>query len=153
MDDPRWLVDEMLGRLARYLRFMGYDTEYAHGLADEEIARWAVEERRTLLTRDRALAARAPGAVLVESPALDEQLRMVHRRFPAVRFEVAFTRCTLCNARLLPEDPTAGRPSDPAGPHPASAPVFRCSACGHRYWEGTHTASVRHRIEAVLAVP
>ena len=153
MGDPRWLVDEMLGRLARYLRFMGFDTGYAHGLADDEIARWAAEEHRTLLTRDRALAARVPGAVLVESPALDEQLRTVHRRYPSAPFRVACTRCTLSNAPLLPEDPPAGAHVDSTGPHPASTPVFRCSACGHRYWEGTHTASVRHRIESVLALP
>src|SRR5580658_184832 len=61
----RWWADEMLGRLARYLRMVGLDTAYVPGLTDDEVVRRAGAEGRTLLTRDRQLARRVPGAFLV----------------------------------------------------------------------------------------
>ncbi len=156
MDDPRWLADEMLGRLARYLRFVGHDTEYARGLTDREIADWARRERRVLLTRDRDLAARVPGALLLQSPHLDEQLRAVRRAFPDFRYELTFDRCGECNGPLGRVEPPPD--SDDAKEIPidrvrAGLPLFRCSRCRQYYWEGTHTASIRQRLGTVFASP
>ena len=137
MADPRWLVDEMLGRLARYLRILGYDTEYAQGVDDEAIARRAAEEGRRLVTRDRRLAPRSPGAVLVTSPYLLDQLRSVRAAWPTLRLAPAFVRCTLCNGELVPMRDNPGEGATPS-PH-----VYRCPRCGHRYWEGTHTRDIR----------
>ncbi|MCI4319251.1 MAG: Mut7-C RNAse domain-containing protein [Thermoplasmata archaeon] len=146
---PRFLADEMLGRLARYLRFAGFDTAYARGLADEEILRWAERESRTLLTRDRRLAARRPDAVLLSSGALDGQVRGVRASFPALRFGVRFDRCTMCNGelRVLPVERYGDAPALPAAVRESGEPVFRCSVCGHLYWEGSHTRAIRDRFE------
>jgi uncharacterized protein len=136
---PRWLADEMLGRLARYMRFVGLDVVYARGLPDEEVAARARTEDRTLLTRDEALSRATAGSVLIESTDLEGQWRELRHRFPAWPTEVAFTRCTLCNGPLEPEPPA---PAGSAGPRPS----YRCASCGHRYWDGSHTADVRRRL-------
>lgn len=147
---PRWLVDEMLGRLARYLRFLGHDTEYVRGLPDEAIGARALRERRILVTRDRLLSRRTPGAVLVETTDVLEQLRVVLRSYPSASREVRFDRCTLCNGELRPRGPA---PEGALGSGPPDVPRFRCEACGHEYWEGSHTAAIRRRLAGVLEAP
>src|SRR5579863_2257770 len=96
----RWIADEMLGRLARYLRFLGEDTEYVRGLSDANLLKRAIAENRWLLTRDRQLGARAPRAVTLPSSSLVEQLRFLRARFPDLPTEVTFERCSLCNGPL-----------------------------------------------------
>jgi uncharacterized protein len=146
---PRWLADEMVGRLARYLRFVGCDAEYVRGLSDEEILGRALAEDRVLLTRDRALARRAPRVVLIDSPDVEAQWRAVRAAWPGLPTEVRFERCSLCNGLLAPYI----RGSDPAAeqiaPPPAAGvdrPLFRCDRCAHLYWEGSHTDQIRSRI-------
>ncbi|RME40127.1 MAG: hypothetical protein D6793_00070, partial [Thermoflexia bacterium] len=74
----RFLADGMLGRLARWLRLLGYDTAYENHADDLELARRARAEGRILLTRDRALAARKGlRALLIESEDVQEQVRQV----------------------------------------------------------------------------
>jgi uncharacterized protein len=139
----------MLGRLARYLRFAGFDTAYARGLADEEVVRWADTERRILVTRDRRLAARRPGTLLLTTGALDDQVKGVRAAFPAVVFQVRFDRCTECNGALHLLAPEAHPDSSdlPEAVRDSGVPVYRCSACGHLYWEGSHTRAIRDRFE------
>jgi uncharacterized protein with PIN domain len=145
----RFLADEMVGRLARYLRFVGFDTAYVRGLPDAEILRWAVRENRVLLTRDRRLAAQSPAAILLATGDIAEQYARVRASFPGSPFEVKFDRCTKCNGRLSPVD-AGGEPppaeSLPEAVRQSGVPLFRCDACGHLYWEGTHTRAIRERL-------
>jgi uncharacterized protein with PIN domain len=143
---PRWLADEMLGRLARYLRFLGHDTEYARGLTDAEIVQKATAEGRVLVTRDRALATSTSPAVLLTSVELGEQLNALRSAFPHAHWTVRFERCSICNAPLGPWTP----PTDEDWPEEvpkelvdAGLPVFECSRCGQRYWEGSHARRIR----------
>jgi len=145
----RWLADEMVGRLARYLRFVGCDTEYVRGLTDEEILRRARTENRVILTRDRRLAARATRALLLESPHLPDQWKAVRTAFPEVPAGVRFERCTECNGLLETVGDPATQPKVEGVPWDRVAgglPLFRCTSCGHYYWEGSHTAEIRARI-------
>ena len=145
MTAPRFLADEMLGRLARYLRMVGCDTTYVRGWPDDAIVARAREEGRILLTRDRALAARTPAAILLTGVDLPDQLRQLVHALPQVPREVAFVRCTLCNGDLLP---VPADPDRPPRPERAGTPVFACASCGHRYWEGSHTSDVRRHLAA-----
>jgi len=147
---PRWLVDEMLGRLARYLRFVGCDTVYVRGLDDDAIVELARREERVLLTRDRELARRVPGSLLVASPAVGEQWRAVRAAYPELATAPTFVRCSLCNGVLERADATAAAaaPELPPGVRAGAEALFRCGACGHLYWEGSHTARIRERLDA-----
>jgi len=148
---PKFLADEMVGRLARYLRFVGCDTVYVRGLSDDEILHRLRDDPRMLLTRDRALARRASSALLLVSPSLEAQWRAVRHELPHLPTEVRFERCSLCNGRLEPASPSRiavrseGVPWDRVD---AGLPLFACADCGHLYWDGSHTARIRRQIEA-----
>ncbi len=147
MTDPRWLVDEMLGRLARYLRFLGYDAEYARGESDDALRRRARAEGRILVTRDRALASRTPGAVCLASTAIDGQWRELRAQVPDLGSEVRFVRCSRCNGALRPVAADALDPSTlPRERSDRVSSLHRCDRCGHVYWEGTHTAAIRESL-------
>jgi len=153
MAPPRILADEMVGRLARYLRMVGCDTEYAHSCSDDEIVRRARAEHRIVVTRDRDLARRVPGSVLLGSGELAAQVRAMWGALPTIPREIRFDRCTLCNGALAPcqsaarSSPQSGIPWDRID---AGLTLFRCDSCGHLYWEGTHTESVRSRLRRWL---
>lgn len=143
----------MLGRLARYLRFFGFDTEYVRDIEDAEISRRAVSEGRILLTRDRDLARRTPGALLLRSPDLGAQLREVRRSVPGVEFALAFDRCPECNQPLRHWDPPKTGPFPPELPLErvvAGLAVFECRACGRRYWDGSHAQHIRDQVRGWL---
>jgi len=146
MAEPSWLVDEMLGRLARYLRFVGYDTEYARGVDDGAIAERAKREGRTLVTRDRTLARAVPGSVQIESSEVSAQWRELRRAYPALRSVPSFDRCTACNGRLRPGSVASLGETEaelPSALVEAGGPIFVCEGCGHVYWDGSHTRRVR----------
>jgi uncharacterized protein with PIN domain len=147
---PRFLVDAMLGRLARWLRYLGYDTVYDAENPDDVLARRALAEGRVLLTRDRGLLERwrPPDAVLVQGDRPAHQLRQVVRELGLGWREPRGARCTLCNEPLKPDeaDEAAGRV--PPYVHRRHAGSFtRCPKCGRFYWPGTHA----ERMERLLA--
>lgn len=153
MEEVRWLADEMVGRLARYLRFLGYDVVYARGLPDRAILELAGAENRTLLTRDALLAKRGGRrAILLRSLEVEGQLREVKRAFPGLRETVSFVRCSTCNGLLRPADrstpePPKGVPADVWG---SQMEVHLCTACGQAYWEGSHTREIRETLERLF---
>lgn len=151
--EPRWLVDEMLGRLARYLRFLGYDTEYVRGLRDDQILKKARDEGLRVITRDHDLALRSRGSIRLRALEVEDQLRELVRAFPALRRTVSFVRCSLCNGPLAAADHST--PSPPKGvPERVWAspePVYICPRCGQAYWEGTHTVEIRRTFERAFA--
>jgi len=150
--EPRFLADAMLGRLARWLRLLGFDTAYDAAIADAEIARRAIEEDRIVVTRDRALPEewRLPRVVVLRAESLAEQLRELSRALP-LRDGRAFSRCTHCNAPL--EDVAVERVAAQLPPRVvARERAFRrCSACGRVYWEGSHVARIRRVLDDVFA--
>jgi uncharacterized protein len=150
------IADEMVGRLARYLRVLGCDTTYARGWSDDEIVRRARVEDRVVVTRDRQLSRRAGRAILLTSSRIEDQVRAVRAAFPDLPTEITFERCTLCNGELVPS-PLAGPGTDESGiPRDrvvAGMPLYRCRTCGHLYWEGSHTAEMRRRLRAWTPEP
>lgn len=140
----------MVGRLARYLRFAGCDVAYVRGVPDEELLRLAAAEARVIVTRDRRLSERARPSVLIESTDIADQWRAVRAAFPDLPNDVRFERCTECNGVLVrladpvPADPPGGVPWDRVA---AGLPLYQCRQCRHYYWEGSHTANIRRRLE------
>ena len=96
----KFLADAMLGRLATWLRLLGYDTAYSSDAADAELARRARLEQRILLTRDVELTRRrGVRAVLVEGELVEDQVRQVFHVLNLTAQE-AFSRCAECNTVL-----------------------------------------------------
>jgi uncharacterized protein with PIN domain len=134
----QWLVDEMLGKLARYLRILGCDAQYVRGVSDAEILSLLAGSHRRLVTRDELLAQRAPGATLLRAVMVREQLQELWKRHPDLPRAPQFTRCTLCNGILLLQKPSGAVPI--AAILADASAKFRCTNCGHQYWRGSHTA-------------
>jgi uncharacterized protein with PIN domain len=102
-----------------------------------------------VLTRDRELAGRAPAALLLTSPNLADQWKAVRRAYPEVPSELRFERCSECNGRLErfvapPEAPRA--PGIPWDRVDRGLALYRCTECGHLYWEGTHARNIGERL-------
>jgi uncharacterized protein with PIN domain len=148
---PRVVADSMLGRLARWLRALGYDTRYERGVPDRRLLAIALSERRCLLTRDVALARRARDAgLLVRAEDVDAQIREVTAAL-GLAGAVPLSRCLECNAPLVLAAPDAVR--DRVPPYTfATQRAFRvCSGCGRVFWPGTHLAGIRRRLSPYLA--
>jgi len=149
--EPRFLADEMLGSLAKWLRMAGYDTAYAKDLLDGEILEKARREERYVLTRDRQLAERAKGGgLLITSVKLDEQLGQVIDAY-RLRLDRPMTRCTLCNGPLREAGPReiAGRVPERVL---ASHSVFYvCERCGQVFWQGSHWDRIMDKLERLRA--
>lgn len=144
---PRFICDAMLGKLARWLRFLGYDTSYSTAERDEELLSRAELEGRVILTRDVQLVSRAKErALLIKGVPLDMQLEeALAGQNPASR-PSPFTRCSLCNTRLTPisAEALAGRVPDYVRTRHTA--FSACPTCDRVYWSGSH----RRRIAATL---
>jgi uncharacterized protein with PIN domain len=141
-----FVVDGMLGSLARWLRILGYDTDYVNQREDAELVRIARAESRVLLTRDRELAGRrGVQALMIDSQSLDDQLAQVTAVFPPPPGTHP-GRCSVCNTVLVeatPEDVAHRVPRYVLKRHPH----FRqCPGCDRVYWRGTHWRNMQARL-------
>ena len=150
--EVRFVLDGHLGRLAAYLRLLGYDTWYQPQADDATLAHIAATEERILLTRDRGLlkrkAVRRGYWVRHQQPLA--QLREVVERFDLRQGAHPFTRCLACNGPLEPVpkavvlqrlEPLTRRYFDE---------FHRCTHCGRVYWKGSHYQRLQAIVEAIL---
>ncbi len=138
----------MLGRLARWLRVLGYDTLYLPELDDAALARLARAEDRILLTRDRELARRKGLRVLLlQDDQVEQQLRIVVARLGLTAND-AFSRCIQCNIMLEEVNREEARPLVPPFVYNTQTRFRRCPQCGRVYWRGTHWAHMVELLES-----
>jgi hypothetical protein len=145
----RFLVDEMLARLARLLRAAGYDAELACGERDTPMLLRAKAEGRVLVTRDRDLAARAaPAVVLLRDDRWEDQARALSAVLPIDWRRAPFTRCIVDNTPLREAAPEeVGR--IPESARTLGGPFRACPACGRVYWPGSHVKRLGARLDAL----
>jgi uncharacterized protein with PIN domain len=141
--EPRFLVDAMLGKLARWLVLLGYDAKFAgsDGRSDLELLREAQREGRTFVTRDRRIpeVAGLP-KVVVRGEGIEDQLRQLFQQL-ALKPDPArlFSRCADCNEPLETLTRAEALPLVPPLVRTLETPFWRCRRCGRLYWNGTHT--------------
>jgi len=150
----RLLLDSMLGTLSTYLRMCGYDAAYvlagtdpADDPGDDAIRRRAVESDRTILTRDRDLAARADDALLLRSREVADQLAELDAAGYDLTLDAEPARCGSCNGAVHRIDAGASLPA--YAPDPAGTDCWRCRECGQVFWKGSHWEDVRSTLESV----
>jgi len=151
--EKRFIADAMLGRLARWLRILGFDCAYDGEIDDEALVRRAIREDRIILSRDRSLPEDwwVAGIHLVGSQQLREQLREILLRYDLAGSVRLFTRCNECNHPLR-EAHKAGV-SERVPPHAlaAHARFLECPSCRRVYWEGSHTERIRRVVDDLLS--
>ena len=145
---PRFVADGHLGKLARHLRMAGFDTVWANDRPDDEIVSLSNGERRTILTRDKAMLRRGDVSrgYFVRAIESEKQLSEVLRTLQLEKLVAPFIRCRECNAVL--EDVAKAEVVDalPEKVRDAYDRFKRCPGCRRVYWEGTHFA----RMQGVL---
>ena len=138
--EPRFVADVHLGKLARHLRMAGFDTLFHAGWDDDEIVDVSIAQRRTILTRDKAMLRRSEveRGYFVRAVASEAQLAEVLHALQLEPLVQPFTRCRECNT------PLEEAPAQDIERHvPPRIRVLyerykRCAGCGRVYWEGSH---------------
>lgn len=151
MGEARFVADVMLGKLARWLRALGYDTLYFRDAPDSRLLGIALRERRQLLTRDTGLAARAGAAgLLIRAEDLDAQIREVMAACGLNSRAAPLSRCLECNGLLAERQPT--EVADRVPPYTlATQPQFwECSGCARVFWAGSHAEGILSRLQPYL---
>jgi uncharacterized protein with PIN domain len=140
----RFICDAMLGRLAKWLRILSFDTVYAQA-NDHELARQARAEDRVLLTRDQQLAQRRGiRALLIDADELDDQLAQVVAAF-GLEPTLDRARCPLCNVRLREVRRASVRDRVPPYVWEHHSSFRECPACRRVYWRGSHWRRMQRR--------
>jgi uncharacterized protein with PIN domain len=150
----KFIADAMLGRLAKWLRILGFDVLYYPDIDDREIVRIAREQERTILTRDTRLTKRKglPGVIFVEEDDVFDQLTLIKAQLDFS--QVAFSgRCAVCNGPMddVPQKEEV-RDLVPDFIYLNSPGFMRCRDCGKVYWEGSHRKGMREKVKGVLSV-
>lgn len=147
----RFLCDEMLCRLGRWLRAAGYDTRIAEaGQPDRQLVELALRESRTLLTRDRKLAEFRHADQCVEvivGDRIDTQVKELGRFHPIDWLHAPFTRCLICNQPLVAAEP-GRRDEMPPFSRERATVLLTCSGCGRLFWDGSHVRRMHARLAA-----
>lgn len=147
-----FVLDQHLGKLASYLRMLGFDVLYRNDYTDPELARVSADEGRILLTRDRGLLKRSAvtrGYFVRENDPLS-QLEGVIGAFGLRGSIRPLTRCLACNGQLaqVEKEAVAGR----LMPKTAKfyEEFFSCAGCGRIYWKGSHYTNMKNFIDGFL---
>jgi uncharacterized protein len=151
--DPKFVLDVHLGKLAAYLRMLGFDTFYRSCLADPELVRISSEQHRILLTRDRGLlkhGAVTHGYWLRETDS-KLQISEIIRRFDLAGRIRPFTRCMACNGVLRPAKKNEVLHLIPPRIAELHDQYQRCSGCGRAYWKGGHHARMARWISQLTS--
>lgn len=138
----RFVVDSHLGKLARRLRLLGFDTVYKTMFPDKDIVLLSCRQRRIVLTRDKGLLKyrylRWGHWVHATDPA--KQIKEVVKKYSLMKYVRPFSRCMECNGRLerVPKSQIISRL--PAKTKLYYKCFYRCQRCCHIYWKGSHYA-------------
>ncbi len=146
--ETKFVLDVHLGRLAGYLRMLGFDAVYSNRLSDLELVRISCEEKRILLTRDRGVLKHSAVTHGYWLRATDSrrQAEEVVTRFDLARSLRPLTRCMVCNEplRAVAKADVCGRV--PPGTLQWCDEFQECGGCRRVYWEGSHWRRMRHWI-------
>jgi uncharacterized protein with PIN domain len=146
--EPMFVVDVNLGKLAKWLRLLGFDTEYQNDLTDAEIASIAARELRVVLTRDRRLLHQKiiTHGYFVRSNLPEEQITEILDRFQLDGQREPFRRCLECNGRIRAVEKEIVLDQLPPRTRIHYDRFFRCDRCNRVYWKGPHYERLRRKI-------
>ncbi len=155
----KFIADAMLGRLARWLRLLGYDTLYFPDIEDRLLLRTAREENRILLTRDTRLVKRRglENFLLLNENDTFDQLRKVITTYHLLTYsesgrlkEPFSSRCSLCNTIPGSVSKEQAKAYVPDYVYQTSDSFRQCLKCGRFYWKGTHPEKWRKKLSEIL---
>lgn len=151
--NPRFILDVNLGKLAKRMRLLGFDSLYRNDYRDADIVNVAVNEQRIVLTRDRRLlhVKQISHGYWVRAVDVKSQVDEVLRRFDLYGEICPFARCLVCNGVLVP----VAKADILEHLEPKTRLYYevfqQCADCHRIYWEGSHMEKMRQRFAGFLA--
>ena len=139
----------MLGKIAKKLRLLGFDSLYSSNIDDDELLRIAKKENRVLITKDVALLAKAtkqqiPTIPITKNQEID-QLCQINEKVNLNKLVISgsISRCSICNdeLRLIEKNDVLGKV--PASVYEKMKEFWICMNCKKIYWEGTHIRNLQ----------
>lgn len=152
-DEMKFLVDRMLGGLAKGLRMLGYDTLYYRGSDLYQLFRLAREEGRVILTRSSKLSPKSSGdrVVRIQEDHPWAQLKeLIEKGLVSLHEEELFSRCLLCNSLLEEASREEVEGFVPEFIYYQYENFFRCPRCQKIYWPGSHQERMNQRIKELF---
>jgi uncharacterized protein with PIN domain len=149
----RFIVDHNVGKLARWLRMMGYDSVFFEGPDDATMVRQALAESRIILTRDTGIMKRRVvtsgrlKVILIASDEPDEQVRQLLGPLDLPGGARPFTLCLEDNAPLVERAPAEVKDRVPLYVFRTQTQYMECPMCRRVYWRGTHWQAMKKKLE------
>ncbi|GAB4093897.1 Mut7-C RNAse domain-containing protein [Flaviaesturariibacter terrae] len=149
--EARFVLDVHLGKLARALRLLGFDSAYQNDYSDPQLVAIAVADDRALLTRDVGLLKHRvlTRGYWLRSQQAEEQVHELLLRY-GLRGQVRpFARCLACNGVIAPVSEADVRDKIPPKVLGFRQEFFRCPDCLRVYWKGTHYERMQQFIQRI----
>jgi uncharacterized protein with PIN domain len=154
-DTPKFVVDHNVGKLARWLRLMGYDARFFRGGSDAELVTIALKEGRIIVTRDTRIMQRRLvtngklKALLIES---DQPLKQIRQLIDSLHLDYRFnpfSLCPECNQPLVERRKAEVKELVPPYVFKTQDQFRQCPSCQRIYWRGTHWRAMTQRLEGL----
>ena len=152
LSDMKFLADCMLGKLAKELRMLGYDTIYYRGEDAHQMIQWARREGRIILTRNTKLIPKRPEdriIRLMEDAPFLQLIELIQKGQISLDGESPFSRCLLCNVLIveIPREEAEGKVPDFILYQQKT--FYKCPQCERIYWQGSHQENMQKKVEAL----
>ncbi|MFW6370048.1 MAG: Mut7-C RNAse domain-containing protein [Bacteroidota bacterium] len=152
--EPMFILDVHLGKLAKYLRFLGFDTLYRNDYHDHQIVKIAKVEKRIVLTRDTGILKidEVQRGYFLRSKDPLEQVKEITEHFQLASKFRPFTRCSACNGKMkkVKKEEIVDHLEPLTRVH--FDEFYRCGECGKIYWKGSHYVKIKQFIEGLSDV-
>lgn len=147
----KFILTKELGRLAKWLRILGFDTEYFREEKISSLIITALRDNRIIITRNRRLSEKQPAkALYIKSEHIREQIEEVLKALNLRPDERAmFSRCTVCNVELRPMEKEKVKVKVPEYVFKTQNEFYTCLNCKRIYWQGTHWGNVKKTLEEI----
>ncbi|MBN1872428.1 MAG: Mut7-C RNAse domain-containing protein [Candidatus Omnitrophica bacterium] len=147
----KFITTKELGRLAKWLRIMGFDTEYFPEKERRELVIKSLRENRIILTRDSKMSVYSGVRMVhIKSDFVQEQVRQVVReldmKIDRKRF---FSLCVICNKQLTMVEKEDVKLRVPDYVYRTQEHFMKCAACDRIYWQGTHWTNVGDFVDRI----
>jgi len=142
-----------VGKLAKWLRMMGYDSLFFDGEDDSQMVRQALAEGRMILTRDAGIMKRRVvnngqlKALLIESEKPERQMQQLMATLELNKNLRPFTLCLECNHPLVERSREEVKDRVPPYVYKTQTQYMECPACRRIYWRGTHWEAMKRKLE------
>jgi len=154
--NPKFIVDNNVGKLAKWLRIMGYDTLFFNGSDDSRMIATALAEDRVILTRDTQIMRRRVvtcgqlKAILIRGDQPEQQMHQVIDTLNLDCQFRPFALCLECNQPLLERSKQQVEDRVPPFVFQTQSQYMECPACHRIYWRGTHWQAMTKRLEKFM---